>query len=81
MVTLLFILHTYVLLSLVAFHPFHISVCEINYNLESESLEITHKLFWDDFQAQLIAIHGHSFENLDFSQDQAEVSKYFNANF
>lgn len=77
----LFFLHTYALLQLAALHPFHISVCEINYNQESESLEITHKLFWDDFQAELTAIHGQNFGSQNWSQDQPEIAEYFKANF
>ncbi|MEZ5022938.1 MAG: DUF6702 family protein [Chitinophagales bacterium] len=33
-----------------AFHPLHVSVCEINHNAEKEWLEVTIKIFADDFQ-------------------------------
>lgn len=81
MVASLNFLHLYVLLHFAALHPFHISVCEINYNQEGASLEITHKLFWDDFQAQLIAIYGQNLSALERSEDQAEIVNYFNENF
>lgn len=34
-------------------HPFHVSVCEINFNEGSKSLEITHKIFLDDLENAL----------------------------
>ena len=30
-------------------HPFHVSVVEINHNAEDKTLEITCKIFTDDF--------------------------------
>ncbi len=77
----LYFLHTSVLLILGVAHPFHISVCEINYNSESEALEITHKLFSDDFQAELVALHGQNYEGLDWGRNQQEIVKYFEVNF
>ncbi len=34
-------------------HPFHVSVCSIYYSEEEKSLQITHKLFADDFENTL----------------------------
>jgi len=34
-------------------HPFHVSVCEIDYNLKQNTLEITHKFFLDDIETAL----------------------------
>lgn len=35
------------------FHPFHISICEIEHDQESKSLQITSRLFQDDFELAL----------------------------
>jgi len=35
------------------FHPFHVSLCEINYNAAARQIEITHKIFIDDLQEAL----------------------------
>nr|WP_245553451.1 DUF6702 family protein [Echinicola vietnamensis] len=35
------------------FHPFYISVTDINYNEEAKSLEIAQKIFWDDLEVAL----------------------------
>lgn len=48
---------------LVAFHPFHLSLTEIRYNPESEKLEISQKIFWDDLEISLSDFHG---ESIDF---------------
>jgi len=36
-----------------ATHPFHASVCEIEYNSNSNSLEITYRMFLDDLESAL----------------------------
>lgn len=36
-----------------AFHPFHVSVCEIEYNAEQQLLQVTHKIFLDDLEDAL----------------------------
>lgn len=36
-----------------AFHPFHVSVCEIEYNAERQTLQVTHKIFLDDLEDAL----------------------------
>ncbi|GAB4342891.1 MAG: hypothetical protein OHK0038_22880 [Flammeovirgaceae bacterium] len=38
-------------------HPIHISVTDIEYNQKSQSLEITHKIFIDDFEKDLEEIY------------------------
>jgi hypothetical protein len=37
----------------VFFHPFYISLTEIRYNANNESLEIAQKIFWDDLEVAL----------------------------
>ena len=34
-------------------HPFHISICELEYDAESLSLQITSRIFQDDFEVAL----------------------------
>lgn len=44
-------------LGLNALHPFHVSVCEVNYNSESKSLQIIHHIFLDDLEQALRKIY------------------------
>ena len=48
---------------LVFFHPFHISLTEIKWNSETEHLEISQKIFWDDLEVGLGEFHD---ESIDF---------------
>jgi hypothetical protein len=34
-------------------HPIHIAVCELNYNKQQRSLEISHKIFYDDLETTI----------------------------
>jgi len=36
-----------------AWHPFHVSVCEINYDKQTHALQITQKIFIDDLEQAL----------------------------
>ncbi len=37
-------------------HPFHISICEINHNDKDSTLQITARVFQDDFEVALTAL-------------------------
>ena len=39
-------------------HPFHVSVCDVNYNKEAKSVEITHRVFLDDLEHALREFSG-----------------------
>ncbi len=39
------------------FHPFHVSVCDIEHNAESNSLEISQRIFVDDLEIGLKKFH------------------------
>ena len=47
-------MHVLLLLLLLWVHPFHISICEIEHDKASKSLQITSRLFQDDFEAALM---------------------------
>ncbi len=49
-------------------HPFYISVSEINYNVESKRMELSVKIFTDDFENTLQKVYGHSI-NLTIPKD------------
>jgi len=34
-------------------HPFHVSVCEIDYNQDENTLQISHRIFMDDLESAL----------------------------
>lgn len=48
---------------LVFAHPFHLSLTEIRWNKDTEKLEISQKIFWDDLE---IALSGYHNESIDF---------------
>ncbi|MEB2783051.1 DUF6702 family protein [Algoriphagus persicinus] len=48
---------------LVFAHPFHISLTEIKWNKETEHVEISQKIFWDDLE---IALSGYHEKSIDF---------------
>jgi len=50
-------LEVLLVLKLVFFHPFHVSVCEITYDQEDKALEITHRIFLDDMENALREYH------------------------
>ncbi len=41
----------------VANHPFHVSVCDIEYDAESQALQISQRIFMDDLEEGLEAFH------------------------
>lgn len=63
----------------VSFHPFYISVTDINYNPKTASLEIAQKIFWDDFEVALGNMSGEAVDFLEpVNQEQLEglIIKY-----
>lgn len=54
--------------SRVPLHPFYLSVSEINYNSESKRMELSVKIFIDDFENTLHKVYGQSI-NLTFPKD------------
>ena len=42
-----------IILELAKVHPFHVSVCEIYHNDKTNALEITLKIFIDDFELSI----------------------------
>ncbi len=65
-------------------HDFYVSICQIDDNVKSKSLEITFKLFTDDFERVLEAVAADTFKlSLQPESKQAHdvVSKYILKNF
>lgn len=56
-------------------HPIHIAVSEIYYNPEHKSLEITHKLFIDDFDDALMQRFGLKL-HLDTQKEHPDTDYY-----
>lgn len=50
-----FLLSVALLPSAAVVHPLHVSVCEIEYNADSKSLEIIQRIFLDDLETQIRA--------------------------
>lgn len=66
-------------------HPFHVSVCEINYNEANKSLEITHRIFLDDLEETLRIYSGNPKLDVLKESDAKEVNRllalYFSERF
>jgi len=65
-------------------HPFHVTVSEIYHNQKNHSLEITMKLFVDDFEKAINSIHNPGI-NLykDYNEKMAKqfIASYINDHF
>lgn len=65
-------------------HPFFISLTEIRQNPDSERLEISIKVFWDDLEVALTSHHGESIDFLNPEDSDAlrdQIEAYFRTNF
>lgn len=51
------LLYTVILPLFVAFHPFHVSVCDIEHDAETKALQISQRIFMDDLEVGLIEFH------------------------
>lgn len=71
------------LLLLIILHPFHVSVTEVDYNKDSQSLQFSCRIFLDDLEEALQAETGDV--SLDIVRDSAKVYKasklYFSKRF
>ena len=68
---------------LVFFHPFHISLTEIKWNSETEHLEISQKIFWDDLEVGLGEFHDESIDFLNPANKEKlnkQIETYLQAN-
>ena len=52
------LLYTVVLGLFLANHPFHVSVCDIEHDVESNALQISQRIFMDDLEVGLKDFHG-----------------------
>ena len=67
-------------LVIAVWHPFHISICEVEHNPESQSLQITSRIFQDDFEAALDKLSQSVGFFSQHSQQEAteKLQQYFN---
>ena len=56
-------------------HPFHVSICEISHNEQARSLEISMKIFIDDFELAIQKDGADDFQLLDVSGDLVDHKK------
>jgi len=63
-------------------HPFHLSICEIKHDAESETLNITSRLFQDDLEVALNRISGTSeyFIEVEESKIKKDLQEFFKGN-
>jgi len=62
----------WMLAGLGSLHPFHVSVCDVEYDRESKALQITHHIFLDDFEEALKKKYDSS---LDITKPQNELER------
>jgi len=64
-------------------HPFHISVTDIEFDAEAKSIEISQKIFIDDFEEVLRAIGNENVDlvNGDKDSNNEMIKKYLLQNF
>lgn len=63
-------------------HDFHSSLSEINYNPKTEALEVTIRVFTDDFEKALAEQNGGAKIKLDDSQNtEQQIEKYLKKHF
>lgn len=64
-------------------HPYHVSVCEVVYSKESEAVQITHRIFLDDFEEALTEFT--QLEDFVLLEDSLHshqaIEQYFRKNF
>ena len=51
------LLYTVILPLFVAFHPFHVSVCDIEHDAKTNALQISQRIFMDDLEVGLKEFH------------------------
>jgi len=63
-------------------HPFHLSICEIEHDAKSETLNITSRLFQDDLEVALNEISGTSeyFSEVKEDKIKNDLQKFFRDN-
>lgn len=65
-------------------HPIHVCLTEVNFNQQNHSLEIIHRIFWDDFERMLKRQYdqkltlGHGAETSDAEK---YIAQYLQENF
>ena len=80
MVQLILISYFKIWLSL---HPFHVSVCEVNYDVKTNALQITQKVFVDDLEQALFINPADKFDidnKANKTKFDAILKKYFEEN-
>ena len=62
-----------------ALHPFHLSICEMEFDEDAKTLQITSRIFQDDFEVALAQTSGSGgyFSNTDTKEIEKELQVYF----
>ncbi|WP_375239049.1 DUF6702 family protein [Aurantibacter sp.] len=71
----LLVLISILFLSFTSFHKYYVSITEIEYVKEKESVQVITRIFIDDFQRLLQERYGDNLE-LDNNQDEAVIDRY-----
>jgi len=71
-------LYTVVFLLGLTFHPFHVSVCDIEHNVRTQSLEISQRIFMDDLEVGLKKFHQIEYVDAYKPKDPARLDSLIN---
>lgn len=65
-------------------HPIHVAVTQVDYKAEDKALQVTHKVFVDDFEKQLETLYQADLE-IGLAKEHAKcdqfIQQYFNQSF
>lgn len=64
--------------AIAALHPMHLSVTHVDFNPKTGSLEITHKIFIDDFESALRLYHTDNFK-LGTEKETSDADEFIKA--
>lgn len=68
-------------LSTAAMHPFHVSVCEIDYDQKTKVMQITQRFFIDDMETALSQITKKKDFNISSESYRAALDEFYKAYF
>jgi len=69
-------------LATILLHPFHLSICEFEYDVDQQNLKVTSRIFQDDLEVAFKNLNGKSdyFKHADEPQIKKDLESFFHKN-
>ena len=69
-------------LATILLHPFHLSICEFEYDVDQENLKVTSRIFQDDLEVAFKNMNGTTdyFKNVNEPQVKKDLESFFQKN-